>query len=58
MAIWQVAALMTAVLTHHAVSLLQSQPPARFRRSTVRETLTICYTSGCQSASSQFAGTP
>jgi hypothetical protein len=31
MAIWQVAALMTAVLTHHAASasLMQSKPPVR-----------------------------
>lgn len=45
-------------LTHHAVSLERSHPPVRLRRSTVRETLTTCFTSGCQSSSSQFAGTP
>jgi hypothetical protein len=38
---------MTDVLTHHAVSLVGTQPSARWRRSTVREPLTICR--GCQS---------
>jgi hypothetical protein len=48
MADWKAAALRAVVLIHHAVSSVFSQPPARFLRSTVRETMATRWTSGCQ----------